>query len=114
MNNGLDVAQDQNDLGREMVTQDASDKAKFKVPSLRNVEVTAPYMHDGRFTTLEEVVDHYDHGIRISPTLDPALEYTTYTGLMLTDQDKQDLIAFLKTLTDQALLSDERYADPFE
>lgn len=114
MNNGLDVAQDQEDLGREMVTQNASDRAKFKVPSIRNVEVTAPYMHDGRFTTLEEVVDHYDHDLRISPTLDPALEYTTYSGLMLTDQDKLDLIAFLKTLTDQELLSDQRYADPFE
>lgn len=114
MNNGLDEAEDQEDRGREMVTNDANDRAKFKVPSLRNVEVTAPYMHDGRFETLEEVIDHYDHGIRSSPTLDPALEYTTSTGLMLTDQDKEDLIAFLKSLTDDKLLTDPRYSDPFE
>ncbi len=113
MNNGLDVEADQDDLGREEATGNASDRAKFKVPSLRNIEVTAPYMHDGRFTTLEEVIGHYNDGIKISPTLDPALEYTTYTGLMLTDQDKADLIAFLKTLTDQELLTDERYSDPF-
>lgn len=114
MNNGLDEEQDQDDIGREEVTENANDKAKFKVPSLRNIEVTAPYMHDGRFTTLEEVVNHYDHGIKISPTVDPALEYSASTGLMLTDQDMKDLIAFLKTLTDDAMLTNERYADPFE
>ena len=70
-------------------------------------------MHDGRFTTLEEVIDHYDHGIKKSPTLDPALEYTTYTGLMLSEQDKIDLIAFLKTLTDYEMMEDDRYSDPF-
>jgi len=113
LNNGLDEEAMQTDIGREEVSGDPDDKAKFKVTSLRNVELTAPYMHDGRFTTLEEVVEHYDNGIKISPTVDPALEYSAQTGLLLTTQDKQDLIAFLKTLTDQNLLTDERYSDPF-
>ncbi len=111
MNNGLDVLADQTDIGREEVTENPQDKAKFKVTSLRNIELTAPYMHDGRFETLEEVVDHYNENIRVSPTVDPALEYTTQTGLMLTDQDQTDLVAFLKTLTDETLATDERYAD---
>lgn len=115
MNNGLDLASDQSaDIGREEVTGDAADRAKFKVPSLRNVELTSPYMHDGRFSLLEEVVNHYDHGLNVSPTLDPALEYTSHQGLMLSEQDKKDLIAFLKTLTDDALISDARYSDPFK
>lgn len=114
MNNGLDIEADQDDIGREEVTGDPTDKAKFKVTSLRNIELTAPYMHDGRFKTLEEVVRHYNNGIKLSPTVDPALEYTTQTGLMLSEQDISDLVAFLKTLTDQELLNDERYSDPFE
>lgn len=113
MNNGLDLEEDQDDLGRMEVTGLNRDKAAFKVPSLRNVEVTAPYMHDGRFNTLEEVVDHYDHGIKISPSVDPALAYSAQTGLMLTEQDKADLIAFLKTLTYEELLAGERFSDPF-
>mgnify|MGYP002632800983 CR=1 FL=1 len=112
MNNGLDEEANQSDIGRQNVTNDPMDKAKFKVPSLRNVELTPPYMHDGRFTSLEQVVDHYDHGIELSPTVDLALEYTTQTGLMLSIQDKADLIAFLKTLTDDQLTTDQRYIDP--
>ncbi len=113
INNGLDLPMNQTDIGREAVTGDVNDRAKFKVTSLRNIEVTAPYMHDGRFTTLEQVVNHYNENIQKSPTLDPALEYTTYTGLMLSEQDKADLIAFLKTLTDDDLLSDPQYSNPF-
>ena len=90
-----------------------ADRAKFKVPSLRNVEVTAPYMHDGRFNTLEEVVEHYDNGIHASSTLDITLENTRATGLMLTAQDKADLVAFLKTFTDYNTLSDPKYSSPF-
>lgn len=113
MNNGLDSKSDWTDLGRYDVTANADDKAKFKVPSLRNVEVTAPYMHDGRFSTLEEVVDHYNSGLQASSTLDITLENTRATGLMLTAQDKTDLVAFLKTLTDTQLLTDPKYATPF-
>lgn len=113
MNNGLDVDADFTDLGRFDVTASDADKAKFKVTSLRNVEVTQPYMHDGRFNTLEEVIDHYNEGIQLSSTLDPALEATETTGLMLDAQDKEDLVNFLKTLTDQTFLTNSEHATPF-
>ena len=70
-------------------------------------------MHDGRFSSLEQVVDHYNEGIQISNSLDQALLATTYTGLMLDDQDKTDLVNFLKTLSDEVLTSDPEYSDPF-
>ena len=113
MNNGLDTEATMDDIGRQTVTQDIRDMGRFKVPSLRNIAVTAPYMHDGRFATLEEVVDHYDHGIRKSPSLDPALLNTTETGLMLTAQDKEDLVNFLKTLTDETFRNNPEYHSPF-
>ena len=114
MNNGLDAPPGMTDLGREMVTQNPNDRGKFKVMSLRNIEVTPPYMHDGRFRTLEDVVDHYDHGLRPSPTLDPALEYTRVSGgLQLSTSDKAALVAFLRTLTDHEMLSDTTFSDPF-
>ena len=101
-NNGL--APRDGDLGRMEVTGNASDEGKFKVPSLRNVAVTGPYMHDGRFTTLEEVIDHYDHGVLRSPTLDPNLAKHPDTGLGLSAADKTALLAFLRTLTDDAFI----------
>lgn len=112
LNNGLDADADFVDLGRAEVTKDPSDNAKFKVPSLRNVAVTAPYMHDGRFTTLEEVIDHYNSGLQPSSTIDPAIEPSIGTGLLLTDDDKVDLINFLKTLTDQVYLNNPEYFSP--
>lgn len=114
MNNGLDTDALFTDLGRAEVTELDSDRARFKVPSLRNVAVTAPYMHDGRFNTLEEVVDHYDLHIKRSSTLDPALlQVVDNGGLKLTDEDKVDLINFLHTLTDNTFLNNEEYSDPF-
>lgn len=113
MNNGLDSDTDFVDIGREAVTNKPMDRARFKVPSLRNIELTAPYMHDGRFTTLEEVVDHYNEGIHPSSTVDPAILATSETGLFLSDQDKVDLVNFMKTLTDQSFITDNRYSDPF-
>lgn len=113
MNNGLDSDANITDIGREKVTNDANDRAKFKVTSLRNIAVTAPYMHDGRFSTLEEVVDHYNNGIQHSATLDPALNATTGTGLMLDATEKADLINFLKTLTDDKYLTNPAYKSPF-
>jgi cytochrome c peroxidase len=113
MNNGLDTDANQIDIGREIVTNDPADRAKFKVPSLRNIAVTGPYMHDGRFTTLEEVIDHYNEGIQESATADPTVLNTKDTGLLLTDQDKIDLINYLKTLTDDAYLNNEAYKSPF-
>jgi cytochrome c peroxidase len=113
MNNGLDTDADITDIGREEVTQNQNDKAKFKVTTLRNIELTAPYMHDGRFQTLEEVVEHYNSGIRTSATVDPTVMNTQSTGLLLTGQDKQDLVNFLKTLTDNTFLNNSEYASPF-
>lgn len=114
MNNGLDEESGFTDLGRFMVTHDDSDKAKFKVPSLRNIELTAPYMHDGRFATLEEVINHYNTGVKSSSTTDPLLFHSMEPGgLQLTSEEKADLIAFLKTLTDTSISTDPRFSDPF-
>ena len=113
MNNGLDTDADFTDLGREMVTQNAADRAKFKVPSLRNVAITAPYMHDGRFQTLEQVINHYNEGIKNSSTVDPTVENTRESGLFLTPQDKMDLINFLHTLTDEVMMNEPAYQSPF-
>lgn len=113
MNNGLDTDAEFEDMGREDVTDDPTDRAKFKVPSLRNIAVTPPYMHDGRFQTLEEVIDHYNEGIKESSTADVTVLNTKDTGLFLTDQDKEDLINFLKTLTDDTFLNNEAYKTPF-
>jgi cytochrome c peroxidase len=96
-NNGLD---DKPERGHAIVTNDLKDWGKFKVPSLRNVEVTGPYMHDGRFETLEEVVEHYNSGVKHTATLDANLAKHPEEGLGLSDQDKSDLVAFLKSLTD--------------
>ena len=97
-NNGSDGAF--TDIGREKVTGKASDRGKFSVPSLRNVELTAPYMHDGRFRTLEDVVRHYSTGIQRSATLDPNLAKHPDGGVPLSEPDQHALVAFLKTLTD--------------
>ncbi len=114
MNNGLDTDTGQVDEGRQKVTGDPADHGKFKVPSLRNVARTAPYMHDGRFATLEEVIEHYDHGVRPSATVDPLMQYNLQPGgLQLTAQDKTDLIAFLHTLTDETFLNEPAFKSPF-
>lgn len=113
MNNGLDSDADFVDLGREDVTMNSNDRAKFKVPTLRNIAVTPPYMHDGRFKTLEEVINHYNEGIKESSTADQTVLNTKDTGLLLTEQDKQDLINFLHTLTDETFLNNEEYKSPF-
>lgn len=91
------------DAGRSVVTGVTSDEGKFKTPSLRNVALTAPYMHDGRLRTLEDVVAHYDHRVRRSATLDPNLAKHPAEGLQLSREDQQALVAFLRTLTDEGL-----------
>ena len=113
MNNGLDADADFEDMGRFDVTELDEDRAKFKVPTLRNIELSPPYMHAGRFQTLEEVVDHYNEGIQLSSTVDPAIANTEETGLLLSDDDKTDLVNFLKTLTDETFVNNPEYADPF-
>jgi cytochrome c peroxidase len=105
-NNGLD-ATNAADPGRFKITGRESDRAKFSTPSLRNVELTAPYMHDGRFSTLEEVIDHYSDHVQRSPTLDPNLAKHPNGGLHLSQEDKASLVAFLKTFTDDKFRSDK-------
>lgn len=110
-NNGLAVNPAVNDVGRYRVTELESDKYKFKVPSLRNIEKTAPYMHDGRFFTLEAVLDHYSKGVVNSATLDPILNTNGALGIPLTSSEKTKIIAFLKTLTDNQYLTDKRFSE---
>jgi cytochrome c peroxidase len=108
-NNGLDAKHDQ-DPGRFKVTGKEFDRGKFSTPSLRNVALTAPYMHDGRYKTLEEVVDHYSTGVERSPTLDPNLAKHPVGGLQLSADDKRALVAFLKTLTDPKFTEPQKMA----
>lgn len=109
-NNGL-VPSMVNDEGRYMVTQIDSDKYKFKVPSLRNLSYTAPYMHDGRLLTLEAVLDHYSSQVQNTPNLDPLLNQSGTPGIPLTTSEKTKMIAFLKTLNDKSFLFDKRFSE---
>lgn len=104
-NNGLDAT----------ITDEGAGNGRFKVGSLRNVSLTAPYMHDGRFETLDEVVEHYSTGVRANPGLDPRLRRPNGQPrlLNLSPQQTQDLVAFMETLTDPTLADDERWSDPF-
>ncbi len=114
MNNGLDTDAEFTDLGLYEVTGLDSDKAKFKVPSLRNVALTPPYMHDGRFETLTQVLNHYNSGAKESSTLDPNMHAIIENGLQLSEQDMADIINFLHTLTDETYLNNPAYSNPFE
>jgi cytochrome c peroxidase len=96
------------DIGREKVTQDPADRGKFKVPTLRNVEFTYPYMHDGRLFNLEQLLAFKSSGIQDSPTLDPSLK----NGLNLSKEEQQAIIAFLKTLSDYTFIGNPKYAEP--
>jgi cytochrome c peroxidase len=100
-NNGLAILE--SDTGRHRVTRSALDRGAFSTPSLRNIALTAPYMHDGRFATLEEVLDHYSTGVKRTDTLDPNLAKHPDGGLRLTAEEKRCVLAFLKTLTDETL-----------
>ena len=97
------------DSGRAQITGLAADRFKFKVPSLRNVAVTKPYMHDGRYTTLYRCVDHYTTLNASKPGIDPQLA----NGIALNEEEKLQIIAFLQTLTDSTFIKDPRFADPF-
>jgi cytochrome c peroxidase len=127
-NDGLDEDFKNSDGGVGDITLNGPDIGRFKSPSLRNVEVTAPYMHDGRFDALDKVIDHYSKGVKPHPNLDPRLRQislgpltapaagrqVTPRPLHFTDSEKAALIAFLKTLTDQQFLTDPRFSDPFQ
>jgi cytochrome c peroxidase len=107
-NNGLAIDTTLNDIGRMRITQDLKDKQKFKVPTLRNVQFTFPYMHDGRFKTLNEVIKHYNSGIVKSKTLSKELQ----KPMNLSDDERTELVAFLKTLTDKEFLFNPRFSYP--
>jgi len=110
-NNGLDRSFEF-DQGRFEVSALSGDEGKFAVPSLRNVTSTAPYMHDGRFKTLEQVLEHYASGVQPSPTLDPLLRQPNgQLGIPLTADEKRKIIAFLGTLRDEEFLRDKRFAE---
>ena len=108
-NNGLDATF--TDLGLGAITGDPNDNGKFRTPSLRNLAYTAPYMHDGRFGSLESVLNFYQNGVQDSPTLDPLLKTDEGLGISLVETEKLALIAFLNTLTDQEFINDERFAE---
>jgi cytochrome c peroxidase len=100
-NNGLGDGRGRKDFGRESITLQATDKYKFKVPTLRNLGFTAPYMHDGRFLTLEAVLDHYIGGVKNTPNLDSALVQNGALGIAINPPEKQKIIAFLNSLNDE-------------
>lgn len=110
-NNGLDLLYA--DPGYGGLTGVPADNGKFKVPTLRNISVTAPYMHDGRFSTLEEVVDFYAEDVQIgSPNLDNHMLPWVAGDIQLDAQDRADLVAFLRSLTDEGFLTDPAFSDP--
>ncbi len=108
--NGLDAYSD--DPGRDTITHDPADHGKFRVPSLRNVEVSSPYMHDGRFENLEQVLTHYHSGMVLSSNLDPLFKKDSMPGIRLSSGEQTQLIAFLKTLTDHDFLNNPAFQDP--
>lgn len=112
-NNGLDATT--LDKGVGGITGASSEQGTFKVPTLRNIAITAPYMHDGRFATLEDVVEHYSTGIQSHPNLASELKNGSQPRKFnFSTQEKSDLIAFLGTLTDDVFKTDERFSNPFK
>lgn len=109
-NNGL-INDFNKDRGRYRITLNDEDDYKFKMPSLRNVANTGPYMHDGRFSTLDEVLTHYTSGIRDMPTLDPLLKQNGKLGIELSNEEKDQIKAFLKTLSDDTFLRDRKLSE---
>ena len=119
-NNGLDN-EEQLLHGLQAVTGKPEHKGLFKVPSLRNIALTAPYMHDGRFNTLAQVMDHYNEGIKLSSTLSPLIVEANNIvngnkkkpSLNLSMEEKKAIVAFLHTLTDEQFIINTKFSDPF-
>lgn len=112
-NNGLDASYPNPTelegiyLGRYRISFEEKDRGAYKTPSLRNIAVTAPYMHDGRFNTLDEVLEHYDHGVQVNESLAPQLT----DGIQLSEKERTDLLAFLNTLTDYEFIHNKAYQE---
>jgi len=109
-NNGLDEIFA--DIGLGGVSGDPRDNGRFKAPSLRNLLYTSPYMHDGRFETLEEVINHYSEGLVFSETIDPLMKAVAQGGVQLSEEDKADLKAFLLSLSDPGFISNPDFQNP--
>nr|MDQ3100338.1 cytochrome-c peroxidase [Bacteroidota bacterium] len=110
-NNGLDLIPI--DLGVGEVTGTREDEGLFKTTSLRNISVTAPYMHDSRFATLEDVLDFYAEGVQVNAeNIDSHMQPWIFGNIALDQQDRADIVAFLHTLTDQDFLTNPAFADP--
>ena len=109
-NNGLDAVFD--DLGLGAITGNPNDNGKFRTPTLRNLLFTAPYMHDGRFKTLSQVIDHYSIGLVDSPTIDPLMKKADIGGVQLTPVEKQQLLRFLESLTDSGFVTNPAFQKP--
>lgn len=117
-NNGLDATfPDEHEelaFGRGRISLQAADIGKYKTPTLRNIALTAPYMHDGRFATLQQVLAHYQRGVQASETLAPQLRQANgKLGIPLTDAEKEKIILFLNTLTDEAFVQNKAFSNPF-
>lgn len=116
-NNGLDKVyntEDYIDKGLGNVTGRASDNGKFRIPSLRNIAVTSPYMHDGRFQTLDEVLDFYSEGVKMSANIDSKMGLAHQGGVRLSSEEKRQIKAFLNTLTDSIFLANPNIGNPFK
>lgn len=115
-NNGLDDIHDLNDYpdkGLGAITGNPEDIGKFRIPSLRNIALTAPYMHDGRFRTLKEVLDFYSEGVHTSINVDSKMGFAHQGGVQLTEDEKYFIITFLSTLTDSVLINNPNFSNPF-
>lgn len=108
-NNGLDTIL--SDIGLAKITGDPNDNGKFRSPSLRNLKFTAPYMHDGRFATLEEVINHYSTGLKFSETIDPLMKSVSKGGVNISEKDKIDLKKFLLTLSDNDFVNNTEFQE---
>lgn len=109
-NNGLDLVSE--DPGRDTITNNPADRGKFRVPSLRNIMLTPPYMHDGRLGTPEEVLEHYNSGMKQNGNLDVLFRKETPPGIRLTIQEQKLLIGFLQTLTDTEFVNNSKFHEP--
>lgn len=110
-NTGMYYNQQFDDRGRYRVTLDWNDNMKFRVPSLRNVEYTAPYMHDGRLYSLEAVMNFYSENVENQPNLDPLLKQNGHIGIPMTASEKHNIITFLKTLSDKNFITNPKFAE---
>jgi len=111
-NNALEDANHKHEHDRSSFTKNPQDVGKYKIPTLRNIALTAPYMHDGRFATLEEVVEFYSTGLKWSPTVDPNMKQVHQGGVRLNQTQQRQLVKFLHTLTDSAFITNPKFSNP--